>query len=92
MKKIVMIISLIIFLIVIFLFSFKALTGFVINNNFETSDYYIHTKAICNSTNFCEDYEIICNGTEVLDKKPIAGAVIQHQENWKDPRDNKELC
>ncbi len=92
MKKTIIIISLLILLLAIFLFSSRVLTGFAINNNLKTSDYYIHTKAICNSTNFCQDYEITCNGTEVLDKKPITGAVIQHQEDWKDPRDNKELC
>lgn len=65
------------------------LTGKVIDNNQE----YSHTKAVCNETNFCQDYEITCKNKEVMSIKPITGAVIQHTEDWKDPRNkSKDLC
>lgn len=74
-------------------FLFKGnITGFFIKNPEFNQNYYTHTKAVCNETNFCQDYEIACNGTEVISTKPITGAVIQHDESWKDPRDNLKLC
>lgn len=57
-------------------------TGKVISED----NIHSYTKAICNSTNFCQDYEITCNNNEVVSKTPISGAVIQHEQNWKDPR------
>jgi len=50
-----------------------------------------HTKAICNSENFCQDYEIFCEKEEVIKMFPITGAAIQFPETWKDPRENKEV-
>lgn len=54
-----------------------------------------HTKAICNSENFCQDYEIFCQNQEVIGMSPITGAAIQFPENWEDPRNDKiknSLC
>ncbi|MDP3992282.1 MAG: hypothetical protein Q8P79_02115 [Nanoarchaeota archaeon] len=48
-----------------------------------------HTKAICDSENFCQDYEIFCDGKTPLKMSPITGAAVQFSENWKDPRDEK---
>jgi hypothetical protein len=56
-------------------------------------DEFTHTKAICNTSNFCQDYEITCKGSEIVKQQPITGAVIQHNENWQDPRTNpQDLC
>lgn len=58
-------------------------------------DRYSFTKAICNETNYCQDYEIICNNNELIDIRPIIGAAIQQDEDWKDPRDietRDKLC
>ena len=46
------------------------------------------TKAICNPTNFCEDYMIYCNNESVLNLE-ATGYAIQFSENWQDPRDEK---
>lgn len=54
-----------------------------------------HTKAICNETNFCQDYEIVCNEEELVRMSPLTGAVVQHSEGWQDPRGNEtatKLC
>ena len=32
---------------------------------------YLVTKAICNETNYCEDYEIICQNNEIISIKKI---------------------
>jgi len=56
---------------------------------------YSYTKAICNGTNHCQDYEIICDGTKLIELRPITKATIQHANNWKDPRSNQtneKLC
>lgn len=88
MKKIIIIFSLMIILAAALFFLTKPLlAGKIIDNNPE----YSHTKAICDETNFCQDYEITCKNKEVMSIKPIIGAVIQHSEDWKDPRNNPEI-
>lgn len=52
---------------------------------------YSYTKAICNESNFCQDYEITCNGDEVISQTPITGAVLQQDSDWKDPRDEERI-
>ena len=47
---------------------------------------YSYTKAICDDKNYCQDYEIICEGEILIEKNPITGAVIQHLPEWTDPR------
>ena len=56
--------------------------------------FHSHTKAICDGNNFCEDYEIQCNGKKVLSINPT-GFAVQFSEDWKDLRDEeikKKLC
>ncbi len=89
LKIIIILIILIVLGITVFLSIAPLLTGKAIE---ETSKQYSHTKAICNESNFCQDYEIICESNKLISSKPLTGAVIQHQEDWEDPRDDKELC
>ncbi len=63
----------------------------------EVEDYagYTYTKAICNESNYCQDYEITCKQGEMLSIKPIIGAKVQNPLSWRDPRSNesdKDLC
>lgn len=44
------------------------------------------TKAICNSGNYCQDYEISCHNNNLVGMTPTGNA-IQFPANWKDPRD-----
>lgn len=87
MRKITIFILIAILLILIgnlfFLLSKNYLTGKVIETN-----HYSYTKAICNETNYCQDYEIICQDKEVIAMTPITGANVQHLPNWKDSRNN----
>ena len=57
-------------------------------------DYYTQTKAICNETNYCQDYYVSCNEEGVIRATPMTGAVTQQDSYWKDPRNEteKELC
>lgn len=50
-----------------------------------------HTKAICNSENLCQDYEIFCKYQKVIKMSPITGAVVQFPSDWKDPRDKETI-
>ena len=51
---------------------------------------YSYTKAICNETNYCEDYEINCEGNKVVSMK-FTGAAIQNSLSWEDPRDKESI-
>ncbi|GBE19407.1 MAG TPA: hypothetical protein ENG87_03190 [Candidatus Pacearchaeota archaeon] len=56
---------------------------------------YSYTKAICNETNFCQDYEIVCKGNGLVRQTPVTGAFLQQDAGWKDPRDKdaiKKIC
>lgn len=52
---------------------------------------YTHTKAICNETNYCQDYEIECQGNQLIKMSPITGAFAQYSKNWQDPRNEKDI-
>ncbi len=56
-------------------------------------DFHSSTIAICNETNYCEDYEIECEGETTI-RTTATGFSIQHPENWKDPRGKQKenLC
>jgi len=87
MKKLI-ILSVILFLILIILLAF------LIAKPEKDLDLYTHTKAICNETNYCQDYQISCNSKGIIMSTPITGAAVQFPENWKDPRNEneKKLC
>lgn len=51
----------------------------------EKSNEYSYTKAICED-GVCQDYVIVCNGSEIISKDPITGASINIPNGWSDPR------
>ena len=84
---ILLIISIILILSIIFFYLYsQPITGRVISSE------YVQTKAICNASNFCQDYIITCDNTSIINMEPITGAVIQHDSDWEDPRKNTNLC
>ncbi len=58
------------------------------DDDFETHSY---TKAICDETNYCQDYVISCNKEKILNMNPITGAAVQFSEGWQDPRDEQTI-
>jgi len=73
-------------LVIILLLILAALITFLLASSEDYLDYYSHTKAICNETNYCQDYQISCNRERAIIITPITGAVIQHSLDWEDPR------
>ena len=58
-------------------------------SNLSSSNYqniFSYTKAICDSTNFCQDYEISCENKKMIKMSPITGAAVQFSSGWQDPR------
>ncbi|MAG10700.1 hypothetical protein CMI44_00085 [Candidatus Pacearchaeota archaeon] len=84
-KAILIIITAILILTLSFFFMTTKITGEAI------IDKYSYTKAICNESNFCQDYEIVCEGNKTIRKTPITGAVIQQPSGWKDSRTEEFL-
>ena len=92
LKKTILIIVTI-FLTIIGILFFNLAKPNITGNVIEGS--HLSTMAICNETNFCQDYEIICHDNQVLNISPISGAVVQHSLEWEDPRgkiDIEKLC
>ena len=102
MRKILLVILLIVAIVVLLFFTSSNLNQ---NNENLTGDLAtlkslnplnsdIRTIAICNETNFCQDYKITCSNGQVIEKMPIKDAVVQHSEDWKDTRniDYENLC
>ena len=90
MRKFIILITVLVILAGAVLFAFSAsekqgITGEAIKN----TDYYSYTKAICDENKYCQDYEIVCNGNEIIESKPITGAAVQQMPDWEDPRDEK---
>ncbi|MBD3247389.1 hypothetical protein GF378_02100 [Candidatus Pacearchaeota archaeon] len=92
-KILVAIILTLVVIALAFLVINNALTGRIIQNYSNSSqyplDYRTYTKAVCDENNYCQDYEITCKNKQVINISPITGANIQHSENWEDPRPNK---
>lgn len=90
-KQLILILAIILLLILagIFLFFSENFTGKTI-----ATDRYSYTKAICNETNYCEDYEITCENNEIMELVPT-GFAVQQREDWNDPRGenfSESLC
>lgn len=67
----------------------QRITGVAILN------HYTLTKAICNETNYCQDYEIVCRGEEIVSMNSLTGMAVQHSSDWEDPRNESirnKLC
>jgi hypothetical protein len=95
MKKLTIILIIIILIIIIaagILILNSEITGNIIK---EQPIDYMYTKAICNSSNFCQDYQVECQNNKTISISPITGAVVQHETDWIDPRqeqDRNKLC
>ena len=86
--KIILIILILILTLTITLLIIQSqqnITGQAIRNN------YTFTKAICNNSNYCQDYEIICESNTLKEIRPITGAAVQYPETWKDPRTKEQI-
>lgn len=83
-------ISLLVLLIILIL----TLTIILTQSKESNLDYYTRTKAICNETNYCQDYQVSCNEKRIIMTTPITGAFIQFDKSWQDPRSEleKKLC
>lgn len=77
---------LVILLVIMISFGAMSLTGRAIMNE------YTYTRAFCNETNFCQDYIVTCDDNIAIDLTPISGAMVQHRDDWEDPRDDTTLC
>jgi len=89
MKKIIKII-----LIAFIMFSLMTIGIYALNKNpiGKVIDKYTYTKAICDETNYCEDYEIVCERANLKALNPT-GYAIQNSADWEDPRvSDKQLC
>jgi hypothetical protein len=52
----------------------------------KTEKTYTYTKAFCDTSNTCQDYEVRCEDGEVVSVVPVTGASIDLEKNWLDPR------
>jgi hypothetical protein len=57
-----------------------------VTGNVVLDDMPHYTKAICDESNFCQDYMVYCNGSDVSRLVAIDGAFVWHDVDWVDPR------
>lgn len=57
----------------------------------EIPNQYSYTKAICDDSNYCEDYIVECKGNNLIKFNPT-GFAIQQDQNWEDEREYRGLC
>ena len=84
-------IGLIILTISVIILGFTNFSNQFTGKTMEKLDSYTFTKAICNGTKFCQDYEVKCKGNKTISVSPIAGAAVQYYEYWEDPRDKETI-
>ena len=105
-KTIIILLSIIIFLLVVFGFlsaiviTGKAVQNFQVSNNLSNlGNYdpskipldYSYTTAICNN-NKCRDFVVTCLDGEAINIDPVSGMVI-FPSNWEDLREERNgLC
>ena len=74
----------------VILLVFLATAGFLVSSQIKNSSENIpythsYTKAFCNSTNVCQDFEITCKDKKIMGIR-YTGAMVNFQENWQDIR------
>ena len=57
----------------------------------EIPNQYSYTKAICDESNYCEDYLVECKGNNLIKFNPT-GFAIQQDQNWEDEREYRDFC
>ena len=88
MKRIIFIIAIFILVLVVAPFIFTDLGS---EASASTENTHIYTKAVCNETNYCQDYKIECQGNQLIQMNPITGASVQYSSNWQDTRDEEMI-
>ena len=90
-KTLILLLTLLILLVIALALLILGLSGSLKNITGASVGIYSHTKAICDDKNYCQDYEIVCNRSNLISMNPITGAVLQNSKDWKDPRDEEEI-
>lgn len=91
MKKTTIIVLIIIFLALIGILIFSIFNLFQITGEVvKEVNNYSFTKAVCNNSNYCEDYEVVCEGKDLVSFTPT-GMAIQLPGGWEDPRDKDSI-
>lgn len=77
-------------LVCVFLAVAIVISGLGLQNSEQNLPYtHSFTKAFCDSSNFCRDFEIFCENKEIISIR-FTGAAIQFHGDWQDPR-NEEM-
>ena len=89
LRKIILVVLILLFFIfggILVLSFFDGITGRAI------LDDYIYTRAFCEGL-VCEDYFVVCDGKNFVERILIEGSLILHEEGWEDFRIGSDsLC
>jgi hypothetical protein len=81
-EKIIILSLILVILIISFLIVVSAMT----ESSAKVESNYTWTKAVCDTSNFCQDYLIECKDSHIMSMSPITGSAIKFSDNWHDPR------
>ncbi len=96
MKKLIIVAGL--FVVLVFLFALVIVqvnrqnAGITAAAIKELGSEYSYTKAICNATNFCQDYEITCYNGKLFNAKPLKSAQLSNNFKTEKVELNDNLC
>ena len=89
-KKMILLFGIILILASVLAVAFSGVT-FTGRSIDELGNIYSYTKAICNSSNECQDFLVVCESSEVKSLSPMSG-VVKFEEDWIDFREKEGFC
>jgi len=52
---------------------------------------YTFTKAVCDESHFCQDFEFVCENNQTKAINPVLNSERQFSKSWQDPRTQEEI-
>jgi len=89
-KKMILLFGVVFILASVFVMAFSGV-GFSGRSINELEKNYSYTRAICNFSNECQDFLIVCENGLIASLESVSD-VVKFGKDWKDFRKKEELC
>jgi hypothetical protein len=86
MEKTSIRIFIIILILVAWIISFLVIISAANEPQTKVESNYTWTKAVCDNSNFCQDYLIECKNKHTISMSPITGSAVKFSSEWHEKR------